>query len=1666
MHINKDLIAILEARAAQAPDRAAFVFLSANGTVSSKITYRVLSTRARSIASFLRTDFMQGERALLAYPSGLEFVEAFFGCLYAGIISVPVHGPRSSKDIPILAAIAADCGARMILSNEESLPLTQQICSPAKMPCDVRAITTKNIAGASGDWQSMPSIDGDALAYLQYTSGSTRQPRGVMVAHNNVLSNLEYIDRGFRHLPTSVSVSWLPHFHDMGLVYGILEPIFMGFLGVLMSPATFVQHPIRWLRAIHDWKATHSGGPNFSYDLCVDRIPEDETAELDLSSWTTAFNGAEPVLRGTIERFTRKFSKNGFRRDGLCPAYGLAEATLKVCSAAGDEGIRYFCADQSALQAHCVRATADDQGRWLASCGSPGEGVQLAIVEPHSRELCRPEQVGEVWVQSASVARGYWNRYDDTKDTFEAYTADGRGPFLRTGDLGFLHDGQLYVTGRLKDLIIVHGKNYYAEDIEVTVRNSSPTLQHTVQVAFGSPTGGGAEGAVIVQELSSSEKSKGLELARIIAEAVLSEHGIQIDRIFFVSRRQIPKTSSGKLRRSTCREAIEKRSMKVVSCVDFASAEQITSRPQELSPDANQAHKLVIERYLLRQVERLRGVSYRGTGKFIAVDSLQAAELARAVARDLEITVSMDRFLKPFSIAEVTEEFARSLRTRTSQPIKDAPGCDAAVLSAEQERLWFLDQIQPGNPALNITAGVFLRGKLDHALLQLSLEKVLEHHQTLRAGFRNSDGVPHLIVAARVDVDLPVLTGPTSFSLERSPSLRANAARDLLRTESLKGFSLDCPPLVACSLVRCVREEYLLIVRIHHIIADATSVDLFIQQLLSTYKSLIDGTALPEISEDIPYFSFTRWQRQNPQLAGPHVDYWRNRLENGFPEFSLPYDRKCADQAVYEAGSVSFDIPADIQQAILTLAEGYKTTPFTVLLSCAFCFLYALTHEEDLMIGVPLNGRNVPGVERTIGLFAFPMPLRVAIKPDFPFATFLVKTHEVALEMYSHSELSFVHLMQIVQPHRSRHLVSPFNLMVTNIKTNISSTQISNLEIGPVLFANGAIDCDLSLMFVDAQDLSAIMTYNAARFYSTTARSMADLFLDVVRKAVTAPETPVGRLFGELPSHRESYKLLISTTFMAEPISESLHFWIDKLQLPYLVEVLPHSQIFQQLLDPFGQFRTNQSGVNVILLRLDDIISGDDGQTSGVECGSARMRFNASDLLTSLEEAVRNSAAQYVLCICPPAAVLLKSEMRCHERLEQLRAAAAQISNLIFLDFEQISSLYPVADCYDLPLEQLSGIPFTRTFFVSLGTALARFIYSVNVPPRKVIVLDCDNTLWRGVCGELGAFGVRVGPPYEALQRFMLGQLEAGMLLCLCSKNEEKDVMSVFDQNPEMVLHRDHLTCWRVNWDSKSHALQSLSSELGFALDSFIFVDDDPLECAEVSLNCPEVMTVQLPAPDDIPTYLQHVWAFDHWRPTREGRLRAVTYEQNRKREQLRAAAPSLEDFLIGLQIKTRIASATIEDVPRMWELIQRTTQFNTSLKRRATNEIRLLLQSGYYRCHTVTLSDRYGEYGLIGLIIFTLGSSMLEVDTFLLSCRVLGRRVEHQMLAWLGKEAVRLGLSHVRLAFRHGVRNRPAYEFLKALAADEFLNTEQNELVFTMSAHAASQLPQLVTCE
>ncbi len=1139
------IVDILRDRSFKMSHTQAFTFLEDGETQELTLTYYELDRRSRAVAAQLQAFGLSGERAILLYPPGLDYLIAFFGCLYAGVVAVPAYPPRNQRKTPRIQAITIDAQASVALTTTAMLRALQSIFTPDTKQGNFRWLTTDNITqGLEDSWQQ-PAINGDTLAFLQYTSGSTGTPKGVMLSHGNLLHNAAVTYQLMEHSPSSKFVSWLPVYHDMGLIGGILQPLYGAFPCILMSPASFLQRPYRWLQAISRYKGTTSGGPNFAYEQCVQRITQEQKETLDLSSWSVAFNGAEPVRRDTLEQFAASFAECGFQREAFYPCYGMAEATLIVSGGSKKALPQIRTVNKSALsQNQIVEATIESQDiQSFVSCGKAIPNQQIVIVNPETLTRCSSNEVGEIWVSGPSVGQGYWNRTEETKETFHAYIKDTKeGPFLRTGDLGFLYNGEVFITGRAKDLIIIRGRNLYPQDIEITTERSHSSLRLGANAAFTVEVNN-EERLVVVQELEFRAKPNLVEVTSAIRQAITEEHEVQVYGVILIKPGSIPKTSSGKIQRRATRAQFQNGELNIVESdvlkiTDIARNETQLRRYEllELSPKECQ---LVLELYLMELLAGVLSIAADDINlqeplSTLGLDSLKVFELKNRIEFDLEIEVSVADFFEGMSgrslvtklLAQMTTDAFPSLSL-----IQQDKNTSHHPLSFAQQGLWFINQLTPDTPTYNIPIVINFKGCINLTALQDSINEIIRRHEVLRTSFTVEDGQPVQVVNQAVSVTLVVEDLRSLSENER------NQEAQRLATEFVQQpFDLSAESLLRSKILQLNEKNYQLLVTLHHIIADGWSMGILIKELTALYEAFSTSKLSPLPELPIQYRDFVNWQRK--WLDGESatrtlrertqslLSYWKQKLQGELPVLNLPTDRARSPIQTFNGAQAKLVLSPTLTKELKNLSRHSGVTLFMTLLTAFKTLLYRYTGQTDILVGSPIANRNKAEIDSLIGFFVNVLVLRTELSGDLSFQELLARVKSTALEAYVHQDLPFEKLVEELQPNRDLSYNPLFQVMFVLQNVPISNPTLSEVSVSYKEGYNGTSKFDLTLFMEDSeQGLVATCEYNTNLFNADTVTRILGHFQTLLESIISDPQQCLSDL--QLLTPSEVQQLLV-----------------------------------------------------------------------------------------------------------------------------------------------------------------------------------------------------------------------------------------------------------------------------------------------------------------------------------------------------------------------------------------------------------------------------------------------------------------------------------------------------------------------------------------------------------
>ncbi|KAA8701250.1 non-ribosomal peptide synthetase [Pseudomonas proteolytica] len=1092
--LPRTLVQSLQRRATQTPDQVALRFLAESADDTVVLSYRDLDLRARTIAAALQASAGLGERAVLLFPSGPDYVAAFFGCLYAGVIAVPAYPPESTRrhHQERLLSIIADAEPRLLLTSSGLRDSLGQIQEAPPLLC-VDELHSESAAG----WVA-PDLQDDDIAFLQYTSGSTALPKGVQVTHGNLVANELLIRRGFGIdlNPDDVIVSWLPLYHDMGLIGGLLQPIFSGVPCVLMSPAYFLGRPLRWLEAISQYRGTISGGPDFAYRLCSERVSESALERLDLSHWRVAYSGSEPIRLDTLERFAEKFARCGFTPNNFFASYGLAEATLFVAGGTRGQGIPALRLDEQALAANRAEP---GQGSAIMSCGTSQPEHGVLIVEPHTLAELADNCVGEIWATGPSIAHGYWRNPEATAKTFVQHA--GR-TWLRTGDLGFMRDGEVFITGRLKDLLIVRGHNLYPQDIEQTVEREVEVVRKGRVAAFA-VNDQGLEGIGIAAEISRSvQKILPPEaLIKAIRQAVAEAYQEAPCVVVLLNPGELPKTSSGKVQRSACRTRLAD-----------GSLDSYAQFPDQ----AVQAGEGALASALQQQIaaiwcEQLQVPQVAADDHFFLLggNSISATQVVARLRESLGLELNLRLLFE----APVLADFAASV----GQLQQDGGVAQGAInaLSRQQDmpqslaqnRLWITWQLDPHSSAYTIPGALRLRGELDEDALQASFAQLIQRHEALRTRFYERDGQGYQRVDAQREFAVQVIDLRDLPVAERE-ARAAQIREDEARTQ----FDLEQGPLLWVTLVRLDDEDHQLLVTMHHIIADGWSLNVLIDEFSRFYAAASQGQPLALPALAVQYADYGSWQRQwlaegegQRQLA-----YWQRQLGDEHPTLNLATDHPRSAQQRHSASRYSVRLDADLGAAIRQTAQAHQATPFVLLLAAFQSLLHRYSGQRDIRIGVPNANRGRHETQGLIGFFINTLVLRAEVDARLPFSELLAATRLAATEAQAHQDLPFEQLLEAFPQAREQGL---FQVMFNHQQRDLSALRrLPGLLAQELPWHSREAKFDLQLHSEEDRSgrLSLSFDYADELFDASTIQRLAAHLVSLLQAVCAQPQQALG----------------------------------------------------------------------------------------------------------------------------------------------------------------------------------------------------------------------------------------------------------------------------------------------------------------------------------------------------------------------------------------------------------------------------------------------------------------------------------------------------------------------------------------------------------------------------
>ncbi|WP_068774982.1 type I polyketide synthase [Paenibacillus sp. FJAT-26967] len=1048
--------------------------------------------------------------------------------------------------------------------------------------------------------------------------------------------------------------------------------------------------------------------------------------------------------------------------------------------------------------------------------------------------------------------------------------------------------------------------------------------------------------------------------------------------------------------------------------------------PKELSEPSNPLEETLAG--IWRNLFGLEDIGIHEDFFEIGGHSLKATSLVTKIHKELDVELTLSDIFNMPTISALARHIGQMAKNKylAIEPAESKP---YYRLSSAQKRTFLIHQQIGSVTTYNMPMALWVHGKAEADRFEQAFIKLIHRHENMRTSFHMVDGEP----VQRIHENFV-------FTVERLDADEEDLKK--IMRKFIRPFDLGQAPLIRALFVRIEPEKHVLFMDMHNIVSDGASMNVFIKE----FSDLYAGKDLPPLR--IQYKDFAEWQHLllSGDVIRKQEEYWMNQFRHNIPVLNMPYDFERPEFQSFVGRAHKINISKETADRLNALAKSQNVTINVLLFHLYTIVLHQYTGQHDLTVGSLVAGRRHADVEPLIGMFTNFLPIRVRFQDRISLLDQLLVLNDTMMNAYENQDFPFDRMVEKLSAKLPRGRNPLFDTMMIfhnefdgNTVLTAEGLTFENFEITKGI---SKLDFKLDIGYADDGGLLCVMQYNTALFAEATMAGLMGHFTDLIELALDNPaiELREVRLLtdeqeAEAAAKRSSslpervLNVTAVSTFTADPIRPYVSWWGEQFGARIDILFAPYQQVFQELLSPDSSF-SYEEAAGLLLIRFEDWLRDD--RSSEAE-QIKKLERALADLLQALSAGQRSNP---LFAGVFPVSTSLEVSPVMESYLEELgnrwKRELKRLDHVYVIDFRELGATFGIEHVHDSTADQAAHMPFTPEFYAAIGTLTARRLLAWQGHPFKVIAVDCDNTLWRGVCGEDGAAGVAASDSYRAFQRYLLGKQQEGMLLVLVSKNNEADVWDVLDNHPDMLLKKEHFAGTRINWSSKSENLLSLAEELQLGLDSFIFIDDSSLECSEVQLNCPEVLTFQLPEERQIPAFLEHVWATDRLLVTEEDKRRTEMYASERKRRQVKSSASSLQAFLDELELRMGIYEAADEQLPRIAQLMQRTNQFTLNASIPAGRKLEAIRAEQDTKCWAIEASDRFGHYGLSGAVITRCEKDIVHLEVFLLSCRILGRGIESAVISSLKAYCLERKAEYIEAVCTITGKNEPLLDFLR----------------------------------
>ena len=1617
---TKTIVDLFEEQAAATPGAIAAIF------ENDQLTYKELNERSNQLARFLRDHGVTAETPVpICIERSIAMIVGLLGILKSGGAYVPID-PSYPEDR--IRYMLTDTKGKLIISSGRSRSAVPQSDEIEVIELDTEWST---ISKHVSDNLQEP-IQPRQLAYIIYTSGSTGRPKGTMIEHRNVSSFIRWCQQEFASSRFDIVYAGTSICFDLS-VYEIFFTLSVG-------------KPIRILENSLSTDQYLAGDTNVLTNTVPTVIQHLLKEGTDLTNISVMNMAGEPIPFRVHQQLDAD-------RIEIRNLYGPTEDTT-----------------------YSTVYRLRNGGPILI--GRPISNTQVYIVSKQM-QIVPLGVTGEICIGGEGLARGYLNKPELTAEKFipNPFSNDPEARLYRTGDLGrWLPGGNIEYQGRMDDQVKVRGFRIELGEVETVLQQCDLVREAVVVVREDK---GGAKQLIgyVVPDWQNVKDRETKIHGQLYGKDDLNDKGdsynssvMQTEIKSWLQQRlpeymipalivqldQLPLTPNGK---------IDKKALPDPESSDPAN---------EYVAPGNVLEEKLAE--IWKEVLDVDRIGIYDNFFDLGGHSLKAIQLISRLHKRLHVKIDIGKILANPTIHTLAKVLELE-KPGSFTSIPRLPEQEFYELSHAQKRIWVVSYYDNSATIYNSPGAYLIEGNLDVAAFNRAFELLIQRHENLRTVFITVDGEP------RQKILQPWQSGFTISNLDlRGKPDSDTVIRQWLEEDTSKVFNLEKGPLMRATLFQTAGDKHILAFNIHHIISDGWSKGILIKEFLEFYKEALTGIQNELSPLSIQYKDYAAWHAVS---FGSQQNFWKQLYEKDIPVLDFPADFERPRVLSFDGAMLDGFVSGEVTAQLQGIAARHGSTLNNLLFALYGLVLAKYSRQDDIVVGSLVSGRSHADLENLVGVFINFLPIRLSPQRELSFKEYFSRTHQGLTEAYSNQDYPFDLMVDKFIKKRDVSRNPFFDTMVNfHSENDLQRTfqphggpETVGLKLRPLEFSKkdqfeSTLDFKLDIEIANKR-LVLNLSYNSRLFSERRMEEFFAEFVNVLSKLAHESDFILADYLGldpqkepPLTTETKQRELLnnplsvtICSSFVADPLQEYIDYWSSELSIDTTINFAPYNQVFQQLLNVESTLLRN-TGINVLLLRVEDWLR--DQPATNVQEEIAILKQTYDELVDAIGYAQKNSFIPYLVGVVP----LKPSHTHSDEVASCIRDLSANLEQFVgslprfyLLNLPAIASLYSVEDLFDDKSDELGHIPFTQEYYAALGTYIMRKIRAYKGPLYKVIVLDCDNTLWKGVCGEVGPLNVIIDDNYAYLQEFLLEKHNQGFLLALCSKNNEEDVWEVFDKHPGMKIKREHIAAYQINWNPKPGNLVTLSQELNLGLNSMVFIDDSEFEIEQTTLGCPDVLSLALPEnePGSFRGFINHVWALDHFQLTEEDMKRNSMYKAEKQRKEEEVKFSSLSDFLQSLNIKVDIRELEEEDMERAVQLTLRTNQFNLNGIHKSYEEIAKCIKEPGCINWIIEVKDRFGDYGIAGLVLARKSQTTLVVETFLLSCRVLGRNVEEAVLTELRNYCIVHGLDNILALYQKTPKNKPFTSFLlnthwqldaKTNVYSLFIKSAQHELI------------------